>query len=60
MMKGQERTLKMKVGEGLKTFGAMKMMFKVRSVNLREKRELRKRVMVPTVLMQQKFGVQNR
>ena len=38
----------MRVAEGLKTFGAMKSMFNVRSVSLSVKRQLYEKVVMPT------------
>ena len=38
------------MGEGLKTFDGMKMMFKIRSVSLNTKKELYERMIVPAVM----------
>merc|ERR1711888_78008 len=38
------------VGEGMRTFGAMKRLWNVRSVNVRAKKELYESVVVPTVM----------
>ena len=46
---GPHEDVKMTVGEGLKTFGALNMMFTVRSVSFGAKRQLYERVVVPTV-----------
>ena len=40
----------MRVGEGMRTFGAMKRLFNVRIVYVEAKSELYKRVVVPTVM----------
>ena len=40
----------MRVGEGMRTLGAMKMLWIARSVNVRPKRELYDRVVIPTVI----------
>ena len=47
---GVKEDVSMRVGEGMKTFGAMKRLWNVRSVNVRAKRELYERVVVPTVM----------
>ena len=40
----------MRVGEGMRAFGAMKRVLSGRSVNVRVKRELYERVVVPTII----------
>ena len=47
---GVKEDVSMRVGEGMKTFGAVKRLWNVRSVNVRAKRELYERLVVPTVL----------
>ena len=47
---GVKEDVSMRVGEGMRTFGAMKRLWNVRSVNVRAKRELYERVVVPTVM----------
>ena len=40
----------MRIGEGMRTFGAMKNMLSYRSVSLNVKKELYERIVVPTVM----------
>ena len=47
---GVKEDVSMRVGEGMKTFGAMKRMWKSRSLNVEVKRELYERIVVPTVM----------
>ena len=47
---GVKEDVSMRVGEGMRTFGAMKRMWSGRSVSLRVKRELYERIVVPTVM----------
>ena len=47
---GVKEDVSMRVGEGMRTFGAMKRMWSGRSVTVRVKRELYERVVVPTVM----------
>ena len=47
---GPHRDEKIRVGEGLKAYGALKMMFYVMSLSLRVKRELYERVVIPAML----------
>ena len=47
---GVKEDVSMRVGEGMRTFGAMKRMWNGRSVSLRVKRELYERIVVPTVM----------
>ena len=47
--RGAQQDMEKRVGEGVSTFGAVKMMFNVRSVSLGVKREVHGRVVVPTV-----------
>ena len=47
---GVKEDVSMRVGEGTRTFGAMKRMWSGRSVTLRVKRELYERIVVPTVM----------
>ena len=47
---GVKEDVSMRVGEGMKTFGAMKNMWKSRSLNVEVKRELYERIVVPTVM----------
>ena len=42
--------MSMRVGEGMRTFGAMKRMWSGRSVTVRVKRELYEKIIVPTVM----------
>ena len=45
----------MRVGEGMRTFGALKGLWNVGSVNVRAKRELYERVVVPTVMCENTY-----
>ena len=45
----------MRVGEGMKTFGAMKKMWKSRSLTVDLKRELYEKIVVPTVMYGSEF-----
>ena len=47
---GVKEDVSMRVGEGLRTFGAMKRMWSSRSVTVSVKRELYERVVVPTIM----------
>ena len=47
---GVKEDVSMRVGEGMKTFGAMKRVWSARSVTLNVKRELYERIVVPTVM----------
>ena len=47
---GVTEDVNMRVGEGLRTFGAMKKMWNSRSVSMNVKRELYERIVVPTVM----------
>ena len=47
---GVKDDVSMRVSEGMKTFGAMKRVWSERSVNVRVKRELYERIVVPTVM----------
>ena len=47
---GVKEDVSMRVGEGMKTFGAMKRMWSGRSVTVSVKRELYERIVVPTVM----------
>ena len=47
---GVKGDVSMRVGEGMRTFGTMKRVWGVRSVNLGVKRELYKKIVVPTVM----------
>jgi len=47
---GVKEDVSMRVGEGMKTFGAMKKMWKSRSLSVDLKRELYERIVVPTVM----------
>ena len=45
-----QKDVKIRVEQGLKTFGAMNMMFKVRNESLGVKRKSSERVILPTVM----------
>ena len=47
---GVKEDVSMRIGEGMKTFGAMKSMWSCRSVSLNVKKELYERIVVPTVM----------
>ena len=47
---GVKEDMSMRIGEGIKTFGAVKSTWRCRSVTLNEKKELYKRIVVPTVM----------
>ena len=47
---GVKEDVSMRIGQGMRTFGAMKRMWNGRSVSLRVKRELYERIVVPTVM----------
>ena len=47
---GVKEDVSMRVGEGMKTFGAMKRMWSGRSVTVRVKRELYERIVGPTII----------
>ena len=47
---GVKEDVSMRVGEGMRAFGAMKRVWSGRSVNVRVKRELYERVVVPTIM----------
>merc|ERR1712002_202066 len=47
---GVKDDVSMRVSEGMKTFGAMRRVWSERSVNVRVKRELYERIVVPTVM----------
>ena len=47
---GVKEDVSMRIGEGRKTFGAMKSMWSCRSVSLNVKKELYERIVVPTVM----------